>query len=171
MKLSGLRKAGLPPDFLTVSSPAATNISDTPKSHSLTTSRSAESKMLSGLIWYQLSSAHGFGPSTSNRVLCLVYPTHIPVNHAVEMQVLQPKAELPEVLSRLLGWEWRCIWYIGRTEVDIHEHAAGEVLEDEEEGVLMRDRYGFVEVDELASGHILAMKSQAVKQHRARNLH
>lgn len=52
-KLSGLRKAGLPPVCRILSSPS--NISDTPKSHSLTISLSAERRILSGFIYCQLS--------------------------------------------------------------------------------------------------------------------
>lgn len=51
-KLSGLRKAGLPPVCRILSSPS--NISDTPKSHSLTISLSADRRILSGFIYCQL---------------------------------------------------------------------------------------------------------------------
>jgi hypothetical protein len=48
VKLSGDKNAGLPADFLIRSSPSATNISETPKSHSLTVWRSADRRILSG---------------------------------------------------------------------------------------------------------------------------
>jgi len=51
-KLSGLRNAGLPPVCRILSSPS--NISDTPKSHSLTISLSADRRILSGFIYCQL---------------------------------------------------------------------------------------------------------------------
>lgn len=56
-KLSGLRNAGLPPVCRILSSPS--NISDTPKSHSLTISLSAERRILSGFIYCQLSNIIG----------------------------------------------------------------------------------------------------------------
>lgn len=52
VKLSGLRKAGLPPDFLIRSSPVPMNISETPKSHNLTVVRSADTSTFSGLTWH-----------------------------------------------------------------------------------------------------------------------
>jgi hypothetical protein len=61
-------------------------------------------------------------------------PTHVAVDDAVCLQVLEPEDELSEVFSSLLERERR-LAPVAIIELHVHEDAAGQVLENEEQGV------------------------------------
>lgn len=137
VKLSGLRKAGLPAAFSITSSPIssspfASNNSETPKSHSLTTVLSFDIKTLSGLIWYQRSLMN------DNRT---ALNTYISMNDSVYVQVFEAQYQLSEVFSSLTELEWRSRGIRRRAHCDVHEYSARHVLQDKEQRVGVWHRY------------------------------
>ena len=81
--------------------------------------------------------------------LLMAFCTHVSVYDFIPVQVLQPQAELPEILSRLVEVKrWLSVGVVF-TNVNRHEHPAWHVLEHQEEGISIGDRDGLVQVHNL----------------------